>query len=346
MFEPTILKREALEKIINEVQTNDEQAMPLVASGVLAKNATDQTNISYDIRKVKRDIGAFQGHGAPAGTRKLEIVGKNSFEFPHTFESKTIPGALLLNLRNPGSDRLQKIATDQVTREQVDNARHLNRQDEFMLAGALQGEINIKLRSGAQERAYKIDYGFSADHKLAFGGEDLGNTCLQTAWSDEDAPILNDIDVFIQKVMEDSGYQIKRAYTSQEVLTMLVNAKQLKDYFVQTPAGQEFIRTGGITDIKGITWYPHNHVYDGGSGLSRFIPKNRIIFTPNPDGNWGEWYEAGAVTDGPNGPERTIGRYSFAKHQHNPPSAELFYGSSRGPCIYVPDAILLADVTS
>jgi hypothetical protein len=346
MLNPTILTREALEKIINEVLIDDDSVMPFMASGVLAKNATDQTNISYEIRKVRRDIGTFQGHGTPAGTRQLEVIGKNSFEFPHTFESKLIPGALALNLRNPGSDRLQKIATDQVTREQLDNNRHLNRQDEFLYAGALQGKISIKLRNGAQLRSYDIDYGFPADQQLTVGGAELDAAVLDKAWDDPDSPLLQDIDAIIQKVAETYGRIIRRAYTTPEVLTALVSHNKIKGYFQQTPAGQEFIRTGGITDIKGITWYAHRHVYDNAGTPTRYIPKGRVIFTPNPDPSWGEWFDAGAVTVGPSGhSERTIGRYSFAKSQHNPPGEEIFYGSSRGPVIYQP-AVIVADVLS
>lgn len=344
MINPTILTREALEKIINDILVDDDSVMPIMRSGLFPKSATDQTNISYEIKRVKRDIGAFQGHGTPAGTRQLEVVGKNSFEFPHTFESKLVPGAMALNLRQPGSDRLQKIATDQITREQLDNQRHLNRQDEYLAAGALQGKVSIKLRSGANLKGYDIDYQLPATQKLTVGGDELANGVLETKWNDPASALLEDIDAIMAHVAKVYGHTIRRAYTTPEVLTALVNHNRIKGYFEGTDRGQKFIETGGITDIKGITWYPHRHWYDDAGTLKRFIPEERVIFTPGPSSEWCEWFDAGAVTVGPSGhSERTIGRYSFAKSQHNPPGEEIFYGSSRGPVLYQ-TPIIVADV--
>ncbi len=344
MFEPTILRREALTKMIQDLRTDDEQPMPLTAAKILADKTIDQTEFSWDVKKTKRDIGNFNVEGGAAGVREYEVIGQQAEKLATTFESDKITGATLLNLRNPGSQDLQQIAEDEVGRHQVENARLLNRQDEFMVAGALQGTLTLPIKMGAQVRNHSIDYMFSADHKLVIGDNQLGSDILATGWDDAAAPVLDDLDAIIQKVMEDSGWQLTHAWTSKEMLTKLIQNDLVRDYFRSTPAGQDYLKTGVIREFKGIMWHEHNQVY--GSAPTRYIPKNRVIFTPNPDPAWGEFVSGASVVPGgvDSGSMRKVtGRFSYAKTTWNPPAAEIYFGRTALPAIYVPDAILWVD---
>ncbi len=343
----TLLRREALTKMVNSLRVDDDKPLPLTAAGILAARTIDQTEYSWDVKRAKRDIGSFQLEGAPAGVREYEVVGEQSQKLAATFESDTIPGSVLLNLRNPGDTELQQIAEDEVGRHMKENARHLNRQDEFMIAGALQGEIAMSLKVGAQTRTHTVDYLFDGDHQLTVGDNQLGSDVLATGWDDESAPVLDDLDAFIQKVIADSGYQLAHCWTSQEMMTKLVKNDIIRDYFRSTPAGQELVRTGNMGTIKGITFHAMNHVYQPvGGSVTRYIPKNRCIFTPEPDAAWGEMVNGASVIPGATDSDsllRVRGRYAYSRTKYNPASAELFYGSARLPAIYIPGAILVVD---
>lgn len=335
MIDVDLLKMDTLIDMINEFQPVNLRLTP---SGILPPQSAAGQEFSWDILGIERDIGKFEGKVSPAGVRKLQVIKQQSARLARTFKSTAVPGTVLIDLRNPGSEQRQRVAQDQIGRELMALTRLIDRQNEFMIASALQGSLAITI----DELSHTIDYGFSASHLPTPGG-----ATIPLAWDDPAADITGALDRIINLIEEDAGFTPTTVWTSREVISALIRNDFVQSYFASTPAGVQALTEGTIGRFHGLNWIAFNGTFkpEGGSA-TRYIPKEQAIFTPDPDPEWGFMRVGSDVipNDDKRSMQEVIGRYSYSTLVENPASIGLFAGEVRLPIIRIPDAIVNAQV--
>lgn len=334
MIDVELLKMETLIDMINDFQT---QELRLGASGILPRQSGPGQTFNWDILGIPRDIDTFEGRLAPAGTRKLQVIKNQAAVLARTFKSTFIPGGVLIDLRNPGSETRMRIAEDMVGRELRNLAELIDRQNEFMIASALQGTLSLTIDG----LAHSISYGFSGSHILGVG------TGIPLAWTNPAADIVGDIRNIKVRIAEDSGFSAATVWTSTEVIESLIKNDFVNSYFASTPAGVQALTEGSIGRFMGLNWVAYDGTYKDSAGVvQRFIPKNKLIVTPAPSDQWGFWRQGSDVipTDDKRDMQEVVGRFAYSTMTENPASIALYAGEVRLPIIRIPDAIVVATV--
>jgi hypothetical protein len=335
MLDVEFLRYESVTGIINAFKLPD---LKLKASGILPEiGLTGQTKV-WDVRGVPRDIGKFQGKHSPAGTKALSTLGQRSAILARTFLETPVQGSHLLALRTPGTDNREKLAQNAIASAQLEQRQQIDRQDEFMIAGALQGGFSINIDG----LTTSIDYGFAADHKPTVGSG------IPVTWDDEGADILEDLSSFKHLISEGSGRTAATVWCSSETIKRLMQNDTVKEYFASTQAGVDALVNGVITRFYGLNWIAYDDGYLNEAGnFTRYLPENKLIVVPSPDQEWGEMSVGTDVVpdEDDKGFSEKQGLYAFARGNYNPPSISMFAGKVRLPIIKLPGAIVAATVT-
>ncbi len=338
MIDVELLRQEQLIDLINEFQEEDLQ---IQASGILPVQSGVGRSFNWDILGVPRDIDTFEGHMSPAGTRAMEVINNQTATLARTFKSVFVPGGVLMDLRNPGTDTRQTIAQDRIGLELQALGKLINRQNEFLISQALQDKLSVTIDG----LTHPISYFFSATHKLLTIGGGGDNAPL--AWTDPAADVLTDIRKWKVRIAEDSGFVPTQVWTSSEVIDSLIRNDFVQSYFASTPAGVQALTEGVIGRFMGLNWTAYDGTFKDSVGtITRYIDKRDLVMMPNANPEWGFFRMGSDVipTDDKRNMTEVIGRYAFSTLTENPPSVALFAGEVRLPIIRIPDALLIARV--
>lgn len=340
MIDVELLRQESLIDMIRDFEVGD---LRLSASGILPAQSGLGDNFSWDIEVVQRDIDTFEGKISPAGTRAMKVIKNQTARLLRTFKSTYVPGAVLMDLRNPGTTQRQTVAEDTVGREMAGLNDVIARQDEFLIAKALQDDLSVKI----DDLAVSVSYSFSASHKVLTPGG--GGNNVTVPWDDAAADITGDIRKWRTAVAEDSGYQLVNAWTSSEVIDAMIKNDFVNSYFTATPQGVAALVEGTMGRFYGINWIAYDNTYLDENGVSqRYIPKDRVIMMPAPNQAWGFMREGSDVipTDDKMSIHEVQGIYAYSEIVTNPASIALYAGKVRLPIIRKPNALIVAKVLS
>jgi hypothetical protein len=335
MQEPEILRQESVTKMITDFR---DPNLPLINSGFMAGQTVQGDTFQWDIKKRSGKVGPFNTRTGSATPRDLEVYGVKNAVMATTFAEKSIKATALRNLRNPGTEQLQRIAEDEVGRTTKANAFELDREDELMIAGCLQGTTTIKVQNGNKLFSHVIDYGLAASHKPT-----------PANWDNPATDISSTIQTYKTLIGEESGFDAMFAVTSPEVLAKLKLNTGLRDFWKGTNAGVQMLQTGRIEKLEGLTWIIDDKSYldDDGVTLKRFIDTKKVVFYPAVDSEWYEFVKGSYVAPGETGQlplKEVFGRFAWSKIDDNPPRIIQRYGEVRLPVLYVPNAIVAATV--
>lgn len=334
MLDLDLLRRIAVTRVINAFLVGD---LPFKASGILPEEDVQGDVAKWDIRGVSRDIASFEGKHSPAGTRKLDVIGQSIATLARTFKSTLIQGSWLTGLRRAGSDDLQPLAEEQIAKAALGLRQTIDRQDEFMIARALQGTLAMTIDG----LAHSIDYKIPASHKLTVGSG------IPVSWADTGAEIMKDINSIKDLVAKDSGYSVATAFCSSKVIEYLISNEATLGFFGSTPAGVQALTEGRIGRFMGINWVASDARYLDDAGVAqRHLDEKKVVFVPAPNTDWGSFGVGTDVVpeDGDAGMKEVRGLYAYTRGKHNPASIELFAGKVRAPIIRTPSAIVVAQV--
>lgn len=335
MQEPEILRQEVLTKMISDFR---DPNLPLINAGFTAGQTVQGDAFQWDTKKRAGGLGPFNTRTGSAVPRDLEVYGNRSAVMATTFAEKSIKATTLRNLRNPGSETLQRIADDQIGRSTKENGFELDREDEFMIAGCLQGAFTIALQNGNKTFNHAIDYGLPAGNKPTPANFNNPATDIQTLFQ-----------TWKTLIAEVSGFDAVDVWTSPEVMNAIKLNTQYRDLFKGTDFGTQLAKTGRIEQLEGLTWHIHDKSFIAADGvtLTRYINAKKLIMTPRPSSDWFEFVKGTYPVPGEQGQlpiGEAFGRFSWSKIDDNPPRAILRYGSVRLPILYVPTAIVVATV--
>lgn len=340
MLDVDLLKMEALTDMIREFET---EGLMLVNSGILPRTESVGNSFSWDILRSDRDVDTMEGPLSPAGTRKMVVIGSQSAKLARTYKTIPIPGGVLIDLRRPGSKDRQRVAEDAVGENNQSIAELIDRQNEYMIARALQGSLAITI----DKVPHTVDYEFSANHQFTVGPDPT--TQIPLAWSDESADVIKDIEKFKKRIAKDSGFRAQTVWCASDVISSLVKNDFVQAYFNSTPEGAQFLKEGTIGRFMGLNWVSYDGTYTDSAGVvQQYIPDGKLIITPAPNKQWGSFHVGSDIIpmDNSQDLQEVIGRYAFSRISENPVGVALFGGEVRLPVIRIPDAIVTAQVQS
>lgn len=109
---------------------------------------------------------------------------------------------------------------------------------------------------------------------------------------------------------------------------------------------EQVAQSGHITRFMGLDWHVYGAGYLDGSGtFQKFIPDDRL-FVVAKDAPFGAVLSGSQeIPAGFSSTRRVSGKFSYSAVETNPPGVKLYVGENFLPVIYIPDAIVSADVT-
>jgi hypothetical protein len=337
MFEIDLLKREAMTAMVRDFET--DPGLRLLNSGIFGTpQGVEGDTITWDIEAIERDVDNFEGLLSQAGTRQMRRIGQQTATLVRTFKSKFIPGAVLQNLRNPGSTSRAQVAQGTIAREAMSLREIIDRQTEWLLSQCIQGSIALTVDG----ISVTIDMAIPAANEFTVGGG------IPVSWGDPAAKITTDLEAIIRSVEELSGYTPKRAYTSRKILDAMVNNDVIQFVLSGNQKGREMLETGSIGTFWGIDWIPYSVTSKGlGSAdpVVRHIDEDRIVFLPEAPG-WNKFFSSPELV--PSDDRKTMveenGIVAYSDVTLNPVSGVIYAAHKRLPVLTVPAAVAIADV--
>lgn len=339
MFDVSLLRQENLTDLIREFQPED---LLFIKSGLFPSRSQMGNTHLWDVLGQPRDIGTFEGIHSPAGPRNLQIIRQQTAQLIRTFKSAAVQGSLLIQLRQPGSNSMQRVAEDTIARELKAHSELIMRQDEFLMARALTGQIAVTI----DKLAHTIDYGFTTDsnRNLTIGG--AGNN-VPVAWSTTTANIIEDIRKLKKFHANNSGFMPKRVWTTTDVIAAMLRNDDLQTFFGSTESGVRALEEGMIKRFMGMDWIAYDSSFiNAASNVENYIDPNQILMVPEPNTEWGYMAEGSDAIpkDDKRGINEVQGMYSYSTLVENPASIGIFAGKVRLPVIRIPLAVSVTRV--
>jgi len=286
----------------------------------------------YDVLKANRGVAKPKAPGAPTKRVALTAVGTKSGTCIHAGEHKMLSGDIVVRLREPGTRQVN--AKAQLARELLSLDRRRARFRNLAVAQMLTGALAIN----EADVVASVDYGVSESHKPT----------AQTSWAGEDTDIFGDLDAWIDLIEKDSGYTPVHAWCNRTVMRFLMNSAQVKEFLGDGDYKAQIGKWGYIRELHGLTWhvYGAGYVPDGGS-FTRFIADDKLILCPEPDGEWCDVIEGSTMIRPLDAQDlvEVFGKHAYTILEADPAGYKLCDGDCFIPALFVPDAIVYADVT-
>ena len=341
MLELELLRQEKLTGMIQEFTPED---LIFKGSGILpVENGSGET-VTWDIQRTPRNVLGFQGDHSPAKPQQLTGMGQRTAKLGKIFISKNIKASLFNQLRQPGSDAVQKNASAQIALEEKEFAASMDRTEEFLVASALQGEITTTVDDLEVD---PIDYGIPAANKFTYNS---GTPSLNIGdWLDVSTDIADAIRRFKKAARVATGKKITRGWISDLVQQALMKNERFIQIMRSTAEGVRALEEGSMGKFMGINWTVADHVYkDAANADVPYLPENVGVFSPEPSTDWGALrYGSDLIPNNAgDGFTEAMGRYSYSEMQKNPPGLTLYAGLRVFPIIKKPGALIHATVTA
>lgn len=334
-----LLTYESLMGMINEFEAEE---LTLLNSGICPDESDLTQSFVWDILGIPRDVSKFQSKHSASDERKLVVIGQQSARPATTFLNKKLTASQWQDIRNPGSTTRQAAAARQIALDLKDLDDTIKRQDEFMIAGALQGQLDITVH----DIPVSIDYGIPVANVfgLALGGDQQ----IAVDWSDPAAKIGDDVRRMMLAGSHSSGRTMRRAYASGKILEHIMASQEFQEKVGNTESGAQVFREGSIGRFRGLDWFRLDHSFLDGVTPTPYWDENTVVLTPNPDRSWLSMLRGGQMipTNDGRGLQEVLGKASWAGMLKDPPAIALFLRDVRIPAVKIPGALVKATVTA
>lgn len=334
-----ILRYEKLTGIISEFDPEE-----LTWLNAMPKEEEIGQHFRWDIYGVARDVGKFAAKHSVANRRPLTKIGTQSCDVALTFDEVHLPATPYQDTRTPGTLDRAKLFENQVARHLQDESDLMDRQDNFMIAQAMQGSLTITV----DDLPVTIDYKIPTTNKFKVGGG-AGFTAIPTSWADQGVDLIEDIKNFKIAGQRASGRSIKFAKCSSTVMGRVINSDQFKEFFGKTMDGAQILKDGYMTNFMGMNWKISDEVFEDESGtLVPYLDEKTLVLSSTPDVKVAA-LKVGSVVIPGNGDRQVaevIGKASYADMIKNPVAIALYSSYARLPAIKRPGAFIVAKVIS
>lgn len=297
--------------------------------GLLRSSPVASKTANWDIVEGTRRLGKFVARGAEAHTNRMKARKRIATELLVIKEKKTIDEQTELFLSRPGTfDQPygEQLLTDELEDLDriVENTREWARWEAFV-----KGQLDI--RQADPPIYLKVDYGFSATHKVTLTGT---NRWSQTA----DAKPLNDILQGKKVVSRDSWVTPNDAYLNAQGMIDIVQNTQIQT-LLQYTVGNQLAANGFVTVLAGIRLHQYDISYlDDAAVVKQFIPDDKFVIIAQ-EGLGKEFVGPMKVPVGNEESETVIGKVSYSWVTKDPVDRWILVGVAFVPAIQNPDQI-------
>ncbi len=333
-----LLRYEKLTGIISEFDPEE-----LTWLNAMPREEEVGQHFRWDIYGVARDLGKFAAKHSVANRRPLVKIGTQSVDCALTFDEVHLPATPYQDTRTPGTLDRAKLFENQVARHLKDESDLMDRQDNFMIAQAMQGSLTINV----DDLDVTIDYKIPSSNKFKVGGG-VGFQTIPLSWANPGADILEDIKNGKLAMSHSSGRTAKFAKCSSSTMKEIINSDQFKEFFGKTVDGAQVQKDGYLTNFMGMNWSLSDETFLVGSTPTPYLDEKTIVLSSAPDTSVMS-LKVGSVVIPGNGDRQVaevIGKASFADMIKNPVAIALYSTYARLPAIKRPGALVTMKVLS
>ena len=287
----------------------------------------------YDIRKASRDTAAPKAPGAPTKRVALRPVGQKSGRCIHLGENKMLDGDRMANVRKMGARERESLQV-YVAGEQLDLDRRRARYRELAAALMLTGTLAI----AEDDVIASVDYEIAATHKPT----------AAVSWATSTTDIPADIDTWVDLIEKDSGYTPEHTWCNRTVMRYLMHNAKVQSFLGTGDYRAQVGKWGYIREFHGLTWHVDGSGYvPAGGSFTRYIANDKLVLCPEPDPSWVNFLEGSTMIANLSAENlvEVFGKYSHAVVETDPAGYKAIVGDTFIPALFVPDALVYADVT-
>jgi len=298
-----------------------------------AKRTNGGDSFRYDIRKASRDTAAPKSPGAPSKRVALVPKGTKAGRCIHVAEHKMLDGDRMANVRRMGSREREQLQA-YVAAEQLDLSRRRARLRELAGAAMLIGTLSID----EDDVKADVDYDIDNTHKPT----------ASVSWATSTTDIVTDIRTWKRLVSQDSGYTPAHALCNEGVMSYLMANDVVKEFMGEGVYKAQVGQAGYITQLCGLTIHVFDHGYiPSGGSFTRYVADDKFVIVPTPEPSWCQVLEGSTYIKnlGAEALVEVFGPFSNAVIEADPAGYKLIVGDTFIPALYVPDAVVYADVT-
>ncbi len=332
-------------------------------------------NIGWDIFDSTRTIAQVRAPGSGPGTTSQKPVGHVSAQVMRLHEKIPILQEYVARTRPPGSQfgTLDGNGMAYVRRQIEYGTRRFRNAREFMVSRMFRGGFGVKVtgeqwdlvESDDANALFTIDFQIPAANKtyLELGS---GANIITSPWDDPSTSIMTQLYGINRAYERLHGWPLKHIWLNSTAIPWLMNnmefqavggsAYRIFDSLTRREVKSEEGRpdTGYEIVFRAVPQF-NFHIYDGVLGaaspttidgtaeadVSRIIPDNRALFTPEPNSEWcglvnGSEYVAENIMD--QGKE-VYGFHNWTTRTIDPAGWELKFLDNCLPALFIPKAV-------
>ena len=304
-------------------------------------------------------VATVTNYGSPAQTVNKWGIGTIPVTMLHSFESISFEPLDLLNLLAEDSPIRQAMGRQTVERNLANfGARQRSLVISAIYSALMSGYVYFdsagNLLPSTTGSAFGIDYGVSAAHRNQLDG------LITASWATSTTDIPGQIEGLQAIARQTSGKPLRNAFYGKAVPGYLA-ANQNVDALLRGSPGLAEQRARGFNSIPnglfGMNWIPASAAFyrDANGVVQTWCASDKVVFTPEPDGEWWGVLEgsyvvpqslqiAGTAAEALSQFREVLGPFSFAGVNINPPGVTQYSGNTFLPVLKNPDAIFIADV--
>jgi hypothetical protein len=305
--------------------------VPSVIGELFPPEPIQGQSASWDIFARGRGVAAPNSPSGQAHVNRLEKVGRGTSDMITLFDTKPLPGSMLNKLREEGT--LEKGSRGRITRELSTLHTTYMRTRDFYAFQALAGQIVVN----NADIKFTVDTKVPATHKVS-GAK---------VWSDTSADIIGDLTLWSTLISQDSGLMPTRAFVNSITMGWMMKNVGVQKFLGQQQYAVQVGQERWIARIAALNFVREDGGYTDDDGVfHKWIPDGGVRIVPSDIG-WASMQTG--TTDVPDISGQTIKEVAapaaWSSVGENPPMLNLYERDAFLPVIYIPAAVVVADVS-
>lgn len=320
---------------------------------------------SYDVFNRTQDLASGRVPGTANFQTKPQKMGRVRFTIPRSAEQITLTDEDLVNRRQLGQavTVVDSMGENYIMRQKRFLAEKVANMIEFQTAALLRGSYTFdqngdELRNTFANGEETIDFQVPSGNKNQLDMLGAG-AIIGASWATTTTDIPGDCYQVNDAMNALTGMGIEHAICNSTTFQYCLNNDKVKAQAgtANTPF-ESYERSGPgrfTVVLRAIPWLQWHiidyklNIYNGTSAyaVSSLVADDQVNFIPTPNPSWVQYLNGGEViTEGPNGTRAfRNGFYAYGYPSWNPSGWNLANVHNGMPALYIPAAIVCADVT-
>lgn len=311
----------------------------------------------YDKVSVTRASAKRKAYGSKSEEQSTQGGVNVPFKLIHSVEHIRHKADVLINLRSEGNEAKQRKGMQTVARKTRNfQQRFTNLRLSAVYSAFSKGKIFFD--SDGNILAATEGGGLDIDFSIPANNQNQANGIIDASWATAGTKILSHIKSLKKACRKLTGKRLKHAIYGSNILDYLLSNTQVKELINRSPNLREQAGNGEMPQgLFNLTWWDGTEAFSDIEGtLTDWFGADSLILFPEVDDSWYELVEGSYLV--PNSIElasdsvsaldnltETVGMFSYAKVEDDPPSIKHVAGDTFMPVIRNPNCVYILDVT-